>query len=117
MITHCIQQGRYHDALGVLVEQAEKILGLADSERRSKFNSFTHLIYKFSPTLMKQCPTETVEAWIKMGRYLDAKKLIPALVQCNQPPDPKQVCYYTNERSTTLLVIIFSYIFLLIYTQ
>ncbi len=91
VITHCIQQGTYSEALGVLTEQANQILGLGDSERRSKFNSFTHLVYKFSPALMRQCPVDTIEAWIAMGKYLDAKKLIPALVQCNQPPDPKQV--------------------------
>ena len=91
VITHCIQQYRYKDALSVLVDQAAHILGLADAERRAKFQTFTLLVYKFSPALMRQCPEDTVEAWIKMGRYLDAKKLIPALVQCNQPPDPKQV--------------------------
>ena len=91
MITHCIQQYRYKDALAVLVDQASHILGLPDTERRAKFQTFTILVYKFSPALMRQCAGETVETWIKLGKYLDPKKLIPALVQCNQPPDPKQV--------------------------
>ncbi len=91
MITHCLQQYRYSDALGVLLEQAENILGLSDADRHAKFKTFRLLVYKFSPGLMRQCPMETVQAWIKMGKYLDAKKLIPALVQCTQPPDPAQV--------------------------
>ena len=88
---HCLQQYRYTDALGVLREQAESILGLPVSEMKARLQQFTQLVYKFSPPLMKQCPSDTVDTWIKIGRYLDAKRLIPALVQCTQPPDPAQV--------------------------
>lgn len=91
VMMHCLQQYRYADALGVLREQAETILGLKDSERRARLEQLTQLVYKFSPALMKQCPADTVDTWIKIGRYLDAKRLIPALVQCTQPPDPTQV--------------------------
>ena len=75
----------------MLVDQSSAILGLPEAERRSKFRGFVALVYKFSPALMRQCTQDTVQAWIRMGKYLDAKKLIPALVQCNQPPDPQQV--------------------------
>ena len=34
---------------------------------------------------------ETVDAWKQMKRFLKPRSLIPALVQCNQPADPKQV--------------------------
>lgn len=39
------------------------------------------LYYKFSPVLMQHLPRETVDAWIRVGKQLDPKKLIPALVQ------------------------------------
>lgn len=40
---------------------------------------------------------ETVDAWKQMKRFLKPRSLIPALVQCNQPVDPKQVktCNFT----------------------
>ena len=60
-------------------------------ERVGRFKRFGSLFYKFSPVLMRQCPMETVEAWKRMKRYLQPRKLIPALVQCNQPADRKQV--------------------------
>ena len=60
-------------------------------ERVGRFKRFGNLFYKFSPVLMRQCPMETVEAWKRMKRYLQPRKLIPALVQCNQPADRKQV--------------------------
>ena len=40
--------------------------------------------YKFSPLLMQYLPKETVDAWIRQGRQLDPKRLIPALVQYDQ---------------------------------
>jgi hypothetical protein len=42
------------------------------------------LYYKFSPILMQLLPDKTVDAWIRMGRQLDPKRLIPALVQFDQ---------------------------------
>ena len=32
---------------------------------------------------MQNIPVQTVDAWIRFGSDLEAKKLIPALVQCN----------------------------------
>ena len=60
-------------------------------DRARRFKRFANLFYKFSPVLMRQCPLETVEAWKQMRRNLKPRSLIPALVQCNQPADPKQV--------------------------
>lgn len=65
--------------------------GYPFQERTGRFKRFALLFYKFSPSFMRQCPIETVEAWVRMGRYLVPKKLIPALVQGSQPGDRKQV--------------------------
>lgn len=90
MITHCIQGYDYKDALRVLVKNAQDALNAPENERRSRFRRFEGLFYKFSPTLMRHCPADTVKAWIKMDRLLDPKKLIPSLVQCNAPPEMTQ---------------------------
>ena len=39
------------------------------------------LFYKFSPVLMQNVPDATVDAWVARRGALDARKLIPALVQ------------------------------------
>ncbi len=57
---------------------------LFQNHRRAKFQKLSGLYYKFSPVLVKHIPRETVEAWISCERYLNPKKLIPALIQCNQ---------------------------------
>ncbi|XP_059179714.1 vacuolar protein sorting-associated protein 18 homolog [Physella acuta] len=64
VIGHHIQHENYKGALEVLTKQSD-----------------VELYYKFSPLLMQYVPKETVEAWIKQGKQLDPKKLIPALVQ------------------------------------
>ena len=38
---------------------------------------------------MQHCPSSTVQSWIKMDKYLEPKRLIPALVQCSD--DAEQV--------------------------
>ena len=40
---------------------------------------------------MKRRASDTVEAWIRMGKNLQPNKLIPALIQCNQPVESAQV--------------------------
>ena len=91
VITHCIQHSNFREALKVLTDKAAQILKLPEKERRARFKLFAELYYKFSPALVKKCPGETVDSWIKMGRHLEPHKLIPALIQCNQPVDPAQV--------------------------
>ena len=90
VITHCIQGYDYKEALRVLVKNAQDALNAPENERRGRFRKFEGLFYKFSPTLMRHCPADTVKAWIKMNRFLDPKKLIPSLIQCNAPPEETQ---------------------------
>ncbi|ESO97284.1 hypothetical protein LOTGIDRAFT_214111 [Lottia gigantea] len=68
VISHHLQHENYKRALEVLVEKQNDV----------------DLYYKFSPILMQYTPGETVNAWIKQGRQLDPKQLIPALVQYDQ---------------------------------
>ena len=91
VITHCIQQGNYTEALKVLTNKASSVLKLPQKEQKHHFKIFADLFYKFSPGLVKRCAGDTVEAWIKMGKLLEPQRLIPALIQCNQPADPAQV--------------------------
>ena len=53
------------------------------------------LFYKFSPLLIQYTPVDTVSAWIKQGKKLEAKRLIPALVQYEHEKYREQVnrCY------------------------
>jgi len=64
VISHHIQQNNYLSALELLSKQMNK-----------------DLFYKFSPLLMQHVPRETVNAWIAQKDQLDARLLIPALVQ------------------------------------
>lgn len=91
VITHCIQHSNYTEALDVLTSKAAQVLKLPEKEHRTRFKPFADLFYKFSPSLVKRCAADTVESWIKMGKHLQPHKLIPALIQCNQPADPAQV--------------------------
>ena len=84
----------------MLSKKAGEVLRVAEKERRNdkevmtRFKPFADLFYKFSPALVKRCAVETVDAWIKMGKWLEPHKLIPALIQCNQPADSAQVRAY-----------------------
>ncbi|XP_064195688.1 vacuolar protein sorting-associated protein 18 homolog [Anguilla rostrata] len=49
------------------------------------------LFYKFSPVLMQHIPGKVVDAWIQMGKRLDAKKLIPALMNYSQTGSAQQI--------------------------
>ncbi|KAK7491492.1 hypothetical protein BaRGS_00017321 [Batillaria attramentaria] len=67
VISHHIQHENYRGALECLIKQSD-----------------IELYYKFSPLLMQYQPKDTVDAWIRQGKQLDPKKLIPALVQYDQ---------------------------------
>lgn len=75
VIRHHIQNEDYTAVLGVL---------------RKPTNSAA-LFYKFSPVLMQHIPHDLVSAWIEQGKALEAKKLIPSLVQCDSGPSEMQV--------------------------
>ncbi|XP_025087260.1 vacuolar protein sorting-associated protein 18 homolog [Pomacea canaliculata] len=64
VINHHFHHENYRGALECLIKQPD-----------------IELYYKFSPVLMQHLPRETVDAWIRVGKQLDPKKLIPALVQ------------------------------------
>ncbi|XP_062858441.1 vacuolar protein sorting-associated protein 18 homolog isoform X3 [Trichomycterus rosablanca] len=49
------------------------------------------LFYKFSPVLMQHIPKKVVDAWIQMGKRLDPKQLIPALVNYGQIGNTEQI--------------------------
>ena len=100
VIIHCIQHCNYSEALKVLTEKAEAVLKLPQKERRIRFKPFAELFYKFSPALVKRCALDTVKAWIIMGKHLDPSKLIPALIQFNQPAESAQV-----RRGSPVLVV------------
>lgn len=91
VITHHIQHSNYTEALEVLTKRASVILKLPEKELRTRFKPYADLFYKFSPALVKSCASETVQAWIAMGKHLQPNKLIPALIQCNQPVHSEQV--------------------------
>ena len=59
------------------------------NEHKVRFRKFAGLYYKFSPVFVKYIPNSTVDAWIAADK-LDPKRLIPALIQCNQPGDTNQ---------------------------
>ena len=67
VISHHIQQNNYSAALELMSKQLNK-----------------ELFYKFSPMLMQHVPHDTVNAWIAKKDQLDARRLIPALVQYDE---------------------------------
>ncbi|KAJ6667300.1 hypothetical protein lerEdw1_017278 [Lerista edwardsae] len=73
VITHYCQHENYNEALEVL----------------SKIKDVS-LFYKFSPVLIQHIPKKVVDAWIEMGRKLDATNLIPALVNYSQSGSTQQ---------------------------
>uniref|UniRef100_A0A7S1SRU6 Pep3/Vps18 RING C-terminal domain-containing protein n=1 Tax=Tetraselmis chuii TaxID=63592 RepID=A0A7S1SRU6_9CHLO len=69
VIEHLMQRGEVARALGVL--------------RRP--NVSLELVYKFAPVLIVAAPTDTVDAWIHTGSNLDTRRLMPALLRCDEP--------------------------------
>ncbi|KAE8587683.1 hypothetical protein XENTR_v10022066 [Xenopus tropicalis] len=67
VVAHHCQHDDYNEALNVLSKHKDE-----------------KLFYKFSPVLMQHIPTKVVDAWIAMGKKLDPKNLIPALVNYSQ---------------------------------
>jgi hypothetical protein len=72
VIEHLMQRGEVARALGVL--------------RRP--NVSLELVYKFAPVLIVAAPTDTVDAWIHTGSNLDTRRLMPALLRCDEPVSP-----------------------------
>ncbi|XP_053553851.1 vacuolar protein sorting-associated protein 18 homolog isoform X1 [Bombina bombina] len=67
VVSHHCQHDDYIEALNVLSKHRDE-----------------KLFYKFSPVLMQHNPKKVVDAWIAMGKRLDPKNLIPALVNYSQ---------------------------------
>lgn len=74
VIAHHLQHDNYKPALDILSKHGD-----------------TELFYKFSPILMQNIPSDTVDAWISKGKHLDPKQLIPALVQYDHQKYKMQV--------------------------
>ncbi|XP_003224830.1 vacuolar protein sorting-associated protein 18 homolog [Anolis carolinensis] len=74
VIAHYCQHENYNEALEVLSKIKDE-----------------NLFYKFSPVLIHHIPKKVVDAWIEMGKKLDAKNLIPALVNYSQSGSTQQV--------------------------
>ncbi|KAJ8269898.1 hypothetical protein GJAV_G00108020 [Gymnothorax javanicus] len=74
VVSHHCQHDNYGAALEVLSKHGDQ-----------------KLFYKFSPVLMQHIPEKVVDAWIQMGKRLDAKKLIPALVNYSQTGSTQQI--------------------------
>ncbi|XP_029454450.1 vacuolar protein sorting-associated protein 18 homolog [Rhinatrema bivittatum] len=74
VISHHCQHDDYDEALNVLSRHRDE-----------------KLFYKFSPVLMQHIPKKLVDAWITMGKRLDARNLIPALVNYSQIGGTQQI--------------------------
>ncbi|XP_061467392.1 vacuolar protein sorting-associated protein 18 homolog isoform X1 [Rhineura floridana] len=74
VIAHYCQHENYNEALEVLSKIKADVL-----------------FYKFSPVLIQHIPKKLVDAWIEMGNKLDAKNLIPALVNYSQSGSTQQI--------------------------
>ncbi|KAJ7344834.1 hypothetical protein JRQ81_000784 [Phrynocephalus forsythii] len=74
VIAHYCQHENFSEALEVLCKIKDE-----------------NLFYKFSPILIHHIPKKVVDAWIEMGKKLDAKNLIPALVNYSQSGSTQQV--------------------------
>ncbi|MGH0191660.1 UNVERIFIED_CONTAM: hypothetical protein FKN15_070563 [Acipenser sinensis] len=74
VISHYCQHDDYEAALEVLSKHRDE-----------------KLFYKFSPVLMQHIPKKVVDAWIQMGKKLDSKNLIPALVNYSQIGSTEQI--------------------------
>ncbi|RVE56185.1 hypothetical protein OJAV_G00233460 [Oryzias javanicus] len=74
VISHHCQHDNYSAALDVLSKHCDE-----------------KLFYKFSPVLMQHIPKNVVNAWIQMGKKLDPKKLIPALMNYSQMGSTQQI--------------------------
>ncbi|XP_053140605.1 vacuolar protein sorting-associated protein 18 homolog isoform X1 [Hemicordylus capensis] len=74
VIAHYCQHDNYNEALEVLSRIKNEML-----------------FYKFSPVLIQHIPRKVVNAWIEMGKNLDATNLIPALVNYSQSESTQQI--------------------------
>ncbi|XP_061609636.1 vacuolar protein sorting-associated protein 18 homolog isoform X1 [Phyllopteryx taeniolatus] len=74
VVSHYCQHDDYRAALDVLSKHCDE-----------------KLFYKFSPVLMQHIPVRVVDAWIQMGKRLDPKKLIPALMNYSHMGSSQQI--------------------------
>ncbi|KAF1491733.1 hypothetical protein FQV17_0014445, partial [Megadyptes antipodes antipodes] len=74
VVAHHCQHDEYDEALNVLSRHRDE-----------------KLFYKFSPVLIQHIPKKVVDAWISMGSRLDARNLIPALVNYSQSASTQQI--------------------------
>ncbi|XP_061560865.1 vacuolar protein sorting-associated protein 18 homolog [Phycodurus eques] len=74
VVSHYCQHDDYCAALDVLSKHCDE-----------------KLFYKFSPVLMQHIPVRVVDAWIQMGKRLDPKKLIPALMNYSHMGSSQQI--------------------------
>ncbi|XP_057677998.1 vacuolar protein sorting-associated protein 18 homolog [Corythoichthys intestinalis] len=74
VVSHYCQHDDYRAALDVLAKHCDE-----------------KLFYKFSPVLMQHIPEKVVDAWIQMGKRLDPKKLIPALMNYSHMGSSQQI--------------------------
>ncbi|XP_039394501.1 vacuolar protein sorting-associated protein 18 homolog [Mauremys reevesii] len=74
VVAHHCQHDDYDEALNVITRHRDE-----------------KLFYKFSPVLIQHIPKKVVDAWIFMGTKLDARKLIPALVNYSQSGSTQQI--------------------------
>ncbi|XP_037100361.1 vacuolar protein sorting-associated protein 18 homolog [Syngnathus acus] len=74
VVSHYCQHDDYYAALDVLAKHCDE-----------------KLFYKFSPVLMQHIPEKVVDAWIQMGKRLDPKKLIPALMNYSHKGSSQQI--------------------------
>ncbi|THG99900.1 hypothetical protein EW026_g2533 [Hermanssonia centrifuga] len=77
----------------IMVEEWTKALDVISRQ------SDLELYYRFAPTLMRQAPKETVDAWLRQ-RALDPLRLVPALLRLHHLPrdplSPNQAIRYLN---------------------
>ncbi|XP_023332203.1 vacuolar protein sorting-associated protein 18 homolog [Eurytemora carolleeae] len=55
-------------------------------------NQSPQLFYEFCPVLLKEIPTQTVDAFIKLDKRLDASKVLPSIMVTTESKDPKVIC-------------------------
>ncbi|XP_038597125.1 vacuolar protein sorting-associated protein 18 homolog [Tachyglossus aculeatus] len=73
VVAHHCQHEAYGEALAVLARHRDP-----------------QLFYKFSPVLIRHTPRQLVDAWIAQGPRLDARRLLPALVNSAGPAGEAQ---------------------------
>lgn len=84
-----------------LMEEIEKVImhHIHDQQYSSALNTLRkkrspELFYKYTPTLMKYIPRNTVDVLEQFGRSLDPKKLLPSFIHCKTSEQKDQALRY-----------------------